>query len=139
MSIHDHIIDVLFLHMRGPDDYGVAFIDRSTDSIDDLSIAGFIIIYPAAIANPPITENSVSSTHSNRVWVYDNEPRNREIVNRISRTIDTGDSVVIWPSHIEEKDINDMVMNGHDVQKLVESNTYSGLEAQLKFATWKKV
>ena len=76
---------------------------------------------------------------SNRVWVYDNEPRNREIVNRISRTIDTGDSVVIWPSHIEEKDINDMVMNGHDVQKLVESNTYSGLEAQLKFATWKKV
>ena len=76
---------------------------------------------------------------SNRVWVYDNEPRNREIVNRISRTIDTGDSVVIWHSHVEEKDINDMVMNGHDVQKLVESNTYSGLEAQLKFATWKKV
>jgi hypothetical protein len=72
-------------------------------------------------------------------WIYDNEPRNREIVNRIGRTIDKGDSVVIWPSHIEEKDINDMVMNGHDVQKLVESNTYSGLEAQLKFATWKKV
>ena len=25
------------------------------------------------------------------VWIYDNEPRNREIVNRISKTIDSGD------------------------------------------------
>ena len=76
---------------------------------------------------------------SNPIWVYDNEPRNTEIVGRIGRTIDRGDSVVIWPSNIDDKDINDMVMCGHDVQKLVESNVYSGLEAQLKFATWKKV
>ena len=76
---------------------------------------------------------------SNRVWIYDNEPRNREIVNRISRTIDSGDSIVIFPSHIEEKDINDMVIAGHDVQKIVECNTYSGLEAKLKFNTWKKI
>ena len=76
---------------------------------------------------------------SNRVWIYDNEPRNREIVNRISKTIDSGDSIVIFPSHIEEKDINDMAMAGHDVQKLVECNTYSGLEAKLKFNTWKKI
>ena len=33
---------------------------------------------------------------SNPVWIYDNEPRNREIVNRIGKTIDSGDSVVIW-------------------------------------------
>ena len=76
---------------------------------------------------------------SNRVWIYDNEPRNREIVNRISKTIDSGDSIVIFPSHIEEKDINDMAMAGHDVQNLVECNTYSGLEAKLKFNTWKKI
>ena len=76
---------------------------------------------------------------SNRVWIYDNEPRNREIVNRISKTIDSGDSIVIFPSHIDEKDINDMAMAGHDVQNLVECNTYSGLEAKLKFNTWKKI
>jgi hypothetical protein len=76
---------------------------------------------------------------SNPVWIYDNEPRNREIVNRIDRTIDKGDSVVIFPSSIDEKDINDMVIAGHDVQKIVECNTYSGLEAKLKFNTWKKV
>ena len=76
---------------------------------------------------------------SNPIWIYDNEPRNREIVNRIGNTIDRGDSVVIWPSGIEEKDINDMVMCGLDVQSVVESNIYSGLEAQLKFNTWKKI
>jgi len=76
---------------------------------------------------------------SNPVYVYDNEPRNKEILSRISKTIDSGNSIVIWPSHIMEKDINDMVLAGHDVQNLIELNTYSGLEAKLKFTTWKKI
>ena len=46
---------------------------------------------------------------------------------------------MIWPNNIVEKDINDMVMSGHNVQSLIESNTYSGLEAKLKFNTWKKI
>jgi len=72
-------------------------------------------------------------------YVFDNEPRNREIVNRVSKLINRKETIVIWPNNIEEKDINDMVLAGHDVQNLVESNTYSGLEAQLKFNTWKKI
>ena len=32
---------------------------------------------------------------SDYIYVYDNEPRNREIVNRIAKTIDRGDKVVI--------------------------------------------
>ena len=73
------------------------------------------------------------------VWIYDNEPRNSEIVSRISRVIGDGQKVVIWPSTIKEKDINDMILNGLNVQSVVESNTYSGLEAKLKFTTWKKI
>ena len=75
---------------------------------------------------------------SNYIWVFDNEPRNREIINRISNTIDRGEKVVIWPSNIHEKDINDMVLAGHHVMDIVQSNTYSGLEANLNFTTWKK-
>ena len=75
----------------------------------------------------------------NPVWIYDNEPRNREITNRISKTIDAGGSVVIWIDNIDDKDINDMVMSGKDVQSVIESNIYSGLEAKLKFTTWKKI
>ena len=76
---------------------------------------------------------------SNYIWVYDNEPRNREIVNRISNTIDTGAKVVILPSDITHKDINDMSLGGHNVQKLVQSNVYSGLKAKLQFNTWKRI
>ena len=76
---------------------------------------------------------------NNPVWIYDNEPRNSEIVSRISRVIANGQKVVIWPSTIKEKDINDMVLSGLDVQSVIELNTYSGLEAKLKFTTWKKI
>ena len=76
---------------------------------------------------------------SDPVWVYDNEPRSHEIVRRISDTISRGEKVVIWPSNIQEKDINDMVLAGHDVQSIVESNIYNGLEANLKFNIWKRI
>ena len=76
---------------------------------------------------------------SDYIYVYDNEPRNREIVERIDKTINRGDKVVIWPKNIQQKDINDMYLAGHDVQKVVESNVYQKLNATLKFKDWKKV
>lgn len=76
---------------------------------------------------------------SDAVWIYDNEPRNTEILSRISRVIEMGQKVVIWPSTIKEKDINDMILSGLNVQSVIESNTYSGLQAKLKFTTWKKI
>ena len=76
---------------------------------------------------------------SSPTWVYDNEPRNREIVRRIEDTIDRGEKVVIWPTNIYEKDINDMVLAGHDAQSVVESNVYDGLKAKLQFNTWKRI
>jgi transcription elongation factor Elf1 len=76
---------------------------------------------------------------SNTILVYDNEPRNREIVKRIEQCIDRNQRVVIWPSNIVEKDINDMVLSGHHVEDVLESNTYHGLEAKIKFNNWKKI
>ena len=76
---------------------------------------------------------------SDAVWIYDNEPRNAEIVKRIQSAISSKQTVVIWPSNVLEKDINDMVLAGHDVQSIVEENIYSGLEATIKFNNWKKV
>ena len=76
---------------------------------------------------------------SDYIYVYDNEPRNREIVNRIDKTINGGYKVVIWPTSIVEKDINDMVLGGHKIMSVLESNTYSGLQAKVKFNNWKKI
>ena len=76
---------------------------------------------------------------SDYIWVFDNEPRNREIIKRIDKTISRGDKVVIWPSSIKEKDVNDMINAGQDVSSVLESNVYSGLKAKIKFNNWKKV
>ena len=76
---------------------------------------------------------------SDYIYVYDNEPRSREITTRIRKTIDGGDKVVIWPTSIEEKDVNDMILGGHDVMGMLKSNTYSGLKAKIKFNNWKKI
>ena len=73
------------------------------------------------------------------VFVFDNEPRSREIVSKIAKTIEVGHKVVIFPSNIREKDLNEMYIAGHEVQSLVESNIYQGLEAKLKLQTWKRV
>jgi transcription elongation factor Elf1 len=74
------------------------------------------------------------------VYVYDNEPRNRAITDRMSKLIDTGQYVVIWPPLVSEKykDINDMHLAGYDVKQLVKNNTYSGLTATLLLNQWKK-
>lgn len=72
------------------------------------------------------------------VYVYDNEPRNKQITGRIQKHIKAGDSVVIWPREVKEKDVNDMFLAGRNVQSIVQSNVYNGLKSTLKFNEWKK-
>ena len=74
---------------------------------------------------------------SDYIWVYDNEPRSRQITDKISKSIDAGDSVVIWPSTIKQKDLNDMVVSGVNVKSVIQSNVYQGLKAKLQLSSWK--
>ena len=73
------------------------------------------------------------------IYAYDNEPRNKEIVSRIEGCVRHNKRVVIWPNYIREKDINDMALAGHDIMGILNTNTYSGLEAQIQFNNWKRV
>lgn len=78
---------------------------------------------------------------TNAVFVFDNEPRNTEIVRRMETLIENGHSVCIWPKTIKEKDINDMVISGTNsasIELLIDKNTYSGLAAKLAILEWKK-
>lgn len=76
-------------------------------------------------------------THT--VFVYDNEPRNAAIVKTMSKVISKGHKICIWPKNIKEKDANDMVLQGIDVKKIIDDNTYSGLMAATKLQEWKKI
>ena len=74
---------------------------------------------------------------SDYIWVYDNEPRSRQITDKLSKSIDAGDRVVIWPSSIKEKDLNDMVTSGINVKNVIQSNVYQGLKAKLQLSNCK--
>jgi transcription elongation factor Elf1 len=76
------------------------------------------------------------------VLVFDNEPRNKEIVAKMEHAIDNHFNVVIWPEIIEEKDINDMVLanfSPDEIQEFISKNTFVNLRAKMEFVNWKKV
>lgn len=78
---------------------------------------------------------------TDKILVFDNEPRNKQIVHLIEKAIDKNHSVVIWPTEIIGKDVNEMILKGLSLQELndtIERNSVSGLKAKLKFASWRK-
>ena len=79
--------------------------------------------------------------NSNVVFIFDNEPRNEEIVDILGKYINAERNVVVWPEEINKKDINEMVLSyGHSQTiKLIINNVYSGLKAKIKYTYWKKV
>jgi len=71
------------------------------------------------------------------VVVFDNQPRNTQVCDLVEKYINLNYQVCIWPCDVIEKDINDMVTAGHDVESLIRENTYQGLMAKLKFTEWR--
>jgi len=74
----------------------------------------------------------------NTTFIYDNEPRNAQIIKRMEKIIDRGYNIVIWPDNLDIKDINDMVLSGLDPMKIVRENTFKDLSAKMRIVQWKK-
>ena len=90
--------------------------------------AGFDIPYTRSI-KPNIT------------IVMDNEPRNKDIVKQLGKYITEGFTVCMWPETISEKDINEMILSGIKIESILETintNTHTGLAAQLRYNEWRK-
>ena len=76
------------------------------------------------------------------VFLFDNEPRNRQIVQKVEKIIDMGHSIVLFNDTFRGKDINDMIQSGHTVEQIreyIENNTFKGLKAKMKFTEWRKL
>lgn len=98
-------------------------------------------------------ENSVASGDSNlggiaaaypelnTVLVYDNEPRNKDIVKQIEKSINLGHTICLFPDTVNGKDINEMIQNGltsDEIKSIIDNNIFSGLTAKLRFTHWKR-
>ena len=105
--------------------------------IDSLFLPNAVAVSGASFDTPTIRQLLTNAT-----IVMDNEPRNKDIVKQLAKYIDLGYNVCMFPDTIKEKDINDMILAGHTVDEIVEvinTNTFAGVEAKLKFSTWKKI
>lgn len=91
--------------------------------------AGALDTLPARLENSPMT------------FILDNEPRNLQICKYNEKLIQMGKQICIWPDSVKEKDINDLAyrMSTRKIQKMIDENTFSGLEAKLRFKSWRKV
>ena len=91
-----------------------------------------------ALAGCELTE--ATRLFSDCVIVYDNEPRNPEIVAKVEIAIDRGYTVCVWSPEVREKDINDMVLAGKSpaqIKEIVDDCSCSGLVAKMKFTKWR--
>jgi hypothetical protein len=79
---------------------------------------------------------------SDSVLIFDNQPRNKELLKIMENAVNKGYDIVIWPNDIEGKDINEMVMSGktkEDIQTIISKNTFNGITAAMKFNLWKRI
>ena len=78
----------------------------------------------------------------NLVIVYDNEPRSRETIKKIDKSIMQGYNVCIWPENYIHKDVNDAILAGLSsefIKHIIDTNTYKDLAAKLALTKWSKV
>ena len=78
------------------------------------------------------------------ILIFDNEPRNKEIIKKIEEVIDLGYRVCIWNDNriTNCKDINDMILSGlteKEVVDIIDKCAISGLSAKLQLKEFKRV
>ena len=100
---------------------------------------------PNCIATMDANLSSVLDTVGTQhkyVFIFDNEARNKDILKQMNRVISKKLNICIWPSNLEFKDLNDMIMSGmteNELKTMIDNNTYTDLKAKLQFETWRRV
>jgi len=122
--------------------YGLERIDYSKrifvveGPIDSLFLPNAIAVSGSSFDTPTIRQLLTNAT-----IVMDNEPRSKEITKQLAKYIDKGYNVVMYPDTVVEKDINEMILSGRtpaQILDLINRNTFTGMEAKLRFTEWRK-
>jgi transcription elongation factor Elf1 len=84
----------------------------------------------------------VNIQHEQCTMIFDNEPRNEHIVNRMKTAVDKKFNLVVWPESLKYKDINDMIIAGNtsaQIESIIYRSTYCGLQAHQHINNWKRI
>ena len=123
---------------NAPKIFGLNTWDKNkTTYIVEGPIDSLFVENSIAMAGADLSAYTKMFENTDIVFIYDNEKRNKEIIKKMDRIIADNYKIVIWPKHVTEKDINDMILNNIDVMNIIEQNTYQGLTAKTKLLEFK--
>lgn len=137
-----------YLHIRYPDCkdrqliWGLDRVDFNKKTfILEGQFNSLFLSNAVAVSGSSLDKMFLHPNVSNFVFVWDNDPRNPDIVRQVKKAIDFGKSVVLYPSTMPQGDINDLAIDGmapSEIEALLNNNTFSGTAALLHFNEWKK-
>lgn len=139
----DKFVQPKYITIKADDEhdkiYGINDIDRSKP-----------IICVEGPFDSMFVDNCVATCDANLlscdfadIYVFDNQPRNKDIVKLMEIAIQRNKKIFIWPISSDKKlDINDLVIRGmkkQTITKMILSHSFSGLKAKLELTKWKRV
>lgn len=134
--------------------FGADIVDQSKrfyvfeGPIDSMFIANSV-----ATCGGKITSELKDANRDNCVIVYDNEPRNKQIVDQLLSAAREGYTVCVWPQQFKFKDVNQFILSKVSgdycktelvakasaiVKQMIDDNSFSGLQAELMITQWRK-
>lgn len=128
------------VHETSPKIYGIDRIDpnRTIYVTEGPIDAMFLSNCVGSLDSNLLHVKSILGPTRDYVFVFDNEQRNANIIRGMNKAILEGNKVVIWPEYVKAKDINDMVLEGLDVERIIKNRTYEGLKATIELGLWKR-
>jgi len=151
-------ISIVLDETKGPLIYGLDDINWNKKvyvfegPIDSMFIPNSVAICGSSLIK---AAQHLNKRKNNMILVFDNEPRNSEIVKSIKRAITMGFFVCIFPVTFKFKDIGEAIQAlvsqrefvdteeikrlGLKLKEMIDVNTYHGLNAELRLAEWSKI
>ena len=129
----------IILNSDFPKIFGLDRIDR-TKPISVVEGGLDSLFIPNCVA---VGSSDLKSFKEGSLYIYDNEPRSKEIVSLMYDTVKLGYNIFVPPDNYKWKDMNDAIVKGKmsvsELRELVSGNSFSGLSAIAKLNKWKRV
>lgn len=140
-----------------PSVYGIDRVDFNTKyyvfegPIDSMFIPNSIACLGSSLHSEVAKLNKPTD---NAVLVFDNQPRNEQVVRSMLTAASQRYKLCVWPDNIADKDINQMIIRKVSgpyckteliekaakwIQRVIDDNTFQGLQAELAIHQWKKI
>lgn len=144
--------DFRYLTLKFHDDFDKIYLPPDFDPNGQIWVTEGIFdarMLPNGVANLDASLSRISSRtqlpKNQFILVHDNEPRNKEVMKEMNRSIENGYQVFFWPSWAKEygKDLNDIRKTSEQAfSRLVarkETRVFSGLKARLEFRKFTEI